>query len=181
MTSSQTLHPMREIRVEKVTLNIGAGKDQNVLEKGVKLLKNLTGRVPVKTLTQKRIAAWGLRPGLPIGCMVTLRKDKAVDLLSRTLDAKDYQLDKDQFDDQGNLSFGVPEYIDIRDAKYDPEIGVLGLQVSVTLERPGFRIKKRRLQQKKIPPKHRITKEEAIEFMRSRFKVKFESEQEGEK
>ena len=179
--TEQTLNPMREIRVEKVTLNIGAGKDQNVLEKGVKLLKNLTGRVPVKTLTQKRIAAWGLRPGLPIGCMVTLRKGKAVDLLTRTLDAKDYQLDKEQFDDQGNLSFGVPEYIDIKDAKYDPEIGVLGLQVSVTLERPGFRIKKRRLQQKKIPPKHRITKEEAIGFMKAKFNVKFESEQEGEK
>lgn len=174
--TQQLMNPMREIRIEKLTLNIGAGKDQNVLEKGVKLLKNLTGMVPVKTVTQKRIAAWGLRPGLPIGCMVTLRRNKAADMLSRTLDAKDYQLKKEQFDDQGNLSFGVPEYIDIKNAKYDPEIGMIGLQVSVTLERPGFRIKRRRLQQRKIPLKHRITKEEAIEFVKARFNVKFEEQ-----
>ena len=61
------MNKMREIRIEKITLNIGAGKDVGKLEKGVKLLKNITGINPVKTVTQKRIPTWGLRPGLPIG------------------------------------------------------------------------------------------------------------------
>ena len=174
--TQQLMNPMREIRVEKVTLNIGAGKDQNVLEKGVKLLKNLTGVAPIKTTTQKRIAAWGLRPGLPIGCKITLRKKKGEEMLSRALDAKDFLLKKNQFDENGNLAFGVPEYIDIKDAKYDPEIGMMGLEVCVTLERPGYRIKRRRLQQKKIPFKHRISKLEAIEYMKNRFNVKFEEQ-----
>ena len=177
MTELQSMNPMREIRVEKVTLNIGAGKDQNVLEKGVKLLTNLTGVSPIKTTTQKRIAAWGLRPGLPIGCKITLRKKKAEEMLTRALDAKDNSLRQEQFDDHGNMAFGVAEYIDIKDAKYDPEIGMMGLEICVTLERPGYRIKRRRFQQRKIPNRHKITKSEAIEFMRKRFNVKFEEHQ----
>ena len=74
-------HPLRNIKIEKVTLNIGAGKNTSLLDKGLKLLKTLTGANPVKTITQKRIPAWGLRPGLPIGVKVTLRKDAAGELL----------------------------------------------------------------------------------------------------
>ena len=50
---------MREIRIEKVTLNVGAGKDQDKLKKAQKLLKHITGIEPIKTITQKRIAGWG--------------------------------------------------------------------------------------------------------------------------
>jgi large subunit ribosomal protein L5 len=175
--SDEKKNPMQEIRIEKVTLNIGAGKDQKILEKGVKLLNNLTGRNPIKTITQKRIAAWGLRAGLPIGCKVTLRKGVAYDVLSRTLDAKSNMLNSRQFDNNGNLAFGVPEYIDIKDARYDPDIGMMGLEVCVTLERPGYRIKRRSLLSKKIPAKHKVTKEDAINFMQTKFKVELEDEQ----
>ncbi|MBD3313916.1 50S ribosomal protein L5 [Candidatus Woesearchaeota archaeon] len=164
--------PMKRIEVEKLTLNIGAGKDQNLLTKGVKLIKNLTGVEPVKTFTSKRIPSWGLRPGLPIGCRITLRGKRAYDLIPRLLDAKSGSLNESHFDDNGSISFGIPEYIDIKDAKYDPDIGIIGLQACVTLKRPGFRIKKRRIRKKKIPPKHRITKQDAVEFMKSRFSVK---------
>ena len=77
------MNPMQEIRIEKITLNIGAGKDQLKLEKGIKLLKNITGIEPVKTTTSKRIPEWGIRPGLPIGCKITLRKKEAEKLLKR--------------------------------------------------------------------------------------------------
>jgi large subunit ribosomal protein L5 len=163
---------MKAIRVEKITLNIGAGKNQEKLEKGIKLIKNITGIPPVKTFTKKRIPTWGLRPGLPIGCKLTLRRKKAVELLTRVLQAKDNTLEAGQFDEEGNLAFGIPEYIDISGANYDPEIGIMGLEVCVTLERPGFRIKKRRHKKKRIPPSHRIKKEEAIEYMKKEFKVK---------
>jgi large subunit ribosomal protein L5 len=162
---------MRNIRIEKVTLNIGAGKDQSKLEKGMELLKDVTGIAPIKTVTSKRIPGWGLRPGLPIGCKLTLRKGNAKEILKRLLEAKDNQLDPKQFDLNGNVSFGIPEYIDIPNVKYNPEIGVMGLEVCVTLERPGFRIKRRKLQKKKISPRHAITKDEAIEFMKKEFNV----------
>ena len=167
---------MRQVRIEKLTLNIGAGKDQNVLEKGIKVLKSITGLDPVKTITNKRLAGWGLRPGLPIGCKLTLRNEPAASILSRTLDARSHKLIPSQFDDNGNLSFGVPEYIDIKDAKYDPEIGIMGLQVCVTFERPGFRVKRRKIMPKKIPKHHRVTREEAMDFMKKNFNVQIEEE-----
>lgn len=171
---------MKNIRIEKVTLNIGAGKEQAVLEKGMILLKNITGVSPVKTVTQKRIAGWGLRPGLPIGCKITLRKAKAKELLSRLLAAHNNLLSKTNFDGHGNISFGIHEYIDIPNVKYDHKIGILGLQVSLTLNRPGFRIKKRKIMKRKIPRKHRINKEEAIEFMKNNFSISIKEEQKDE-
>ena len=165
------MNVMRNIRVEKITLNIGAGKDQTKLEKGMILLKNITGLNPVKTFTSKRIPEWGLRPGLPIGCKLTLRRAKALEVLKRLLDAKDYKLKPSQFDSSGNLSFGVHEYIDIPGVKYDPKIGIMGLEVCVTLERPGFRVKRKKKGRKKISIKHKIAKEDAIEFMKTKFNV----------
>ena len=165
------MNPMREIKIEKITLNIGAGKDQTKLEKGIILLKNITGLVPVKTFTKKRIPEWGLRPGLPIGCKITLRKKKATELLKRLLDAADYKLSEQQFDNEGNVAFGIHEYIDIPGVKYDPKIGVIGLEVCITLERAGFRIKRRSMEKRKIPLRHKISRKEAIEFMQKNFNI----------
>lgn len=166
------MNPMRQIRIEKLTLNIGAGKDQAVLNKGIKLLEYITGVPPIKTVTQKRLAAWGLRPGLPIGCKTTLRKEPASVLLKRLLSAKENALEESNFDEHGNISFGIHEYIDIPDVRYDPEIGILGLQICVTLERAGFRIKKRKIMKRKIPAAHKISREDAIEFLKQEFKTK---------
>jgi large subunit ribosomal protein L5 len=170
---------MREIRIEKLTLNIGAGKEQAVLEKGITLLKNITGLSPVKTMTQKRIANWGLRPGLPIGCKITFRREPARELVKRLLLAKSNLLSKSNFDNNGNVSFGIHEYIDIPDVKYDPQIGIMGLQASLTLQRPGFRVKRRKIMKRSIPRKHNISQEEAIGFMKNNFKIQIKEEQEG--
>ena len=168
---------MKEVRIEKVTLNIGAGKDQSRLEKGMMLLKHITSSTPVKTATNKRIQEWGLRPGLPIGCKITLRKEKAYQLLAKLLEAKENKLRPIQFDENGNIAFGIHEYIDIPGVKYDPKIGIMGLEVCITLERPGFRIKKRKYLQRKIPLRHKISKQDAISFMQSKFNIKLEEEQ----
>ena len=172
------MNVMRNLRIDKVTLNIGAGKDQSKLEKGVLLLKEITGVNPVKTFTQKRIPEWGLRPGLAIGCKITLRKKKADEILERFLEAKDKVLSENQFDSNGNLSFGIAEYIDIPGVKYDPKIGIMGLQICVTIERPGFRIKRRFSKTVQIHPRHKVTKSEAIEFIKNKFKVTIKSGEE---
>ena len=168
---------MKNIKVGKLTLNVGAGKDQAKLDKGVMLIKHITGIEPVKTVTNKRIPNWGLRPGLPIGCKITLRKDAASSLLRRLLEAKSNQLLKRQFDENGNVSFGVHEYIDIPGVKYEPKIGVMGFEACVTLERPGYRITKRRLRRTSIPTKHRIKRDEAIAFMQKEFNAKIGEEE----
>ena len=165
------MNPMKTIRIEKITLNIGAGKDQNKLEKARLLLKKITGLEPVKTYTKKRIPGWGLRPGLAIGCKITLRKGSAIELLKRLVDAKDKTLLQSQFDEKGNISFGIHEYIDIEGAKYDPKIGIIGLQACVTLERPGYRIKRRSTKTTRVSKKHCISKEEAIDYMKEQFNI----------
>lgn len=163
----------KNIRIGKITLNIGAGKEQKILDKGLKLLKNIVpDSKPVKTVTTKRIPTWGLRPGLPIGCKLTLRGEQAKQILIQLLKAKENVITEKQFDDNGNVSFGIHEYIDIPDVKYDPDIGIIGLEVCITLERNGFRIKRRKLKTKKISSKHKIKKEEAIEYMKKEFNIK---------
>jgi large subunit ribosomal protein L5 len=174
----QQENAMKEIRVEKLTLNIGAGKEQQVLDRGIVLLKQITGVDPIKTITQKRIPGWGLRPGLPIGAKITLRREDAQKVLKRLLVAKNSLLSKNNFDEEGNVSFGIKEYIDIPETKYDPKIGIMGLQASLTLERPGFRVKKRKILKRQLPRDHRISKDASIAFMKSNFGVKIKEEQE---
>ena len=156
---------MRKIRIAKVTLNIGAGKNEDHLKKGLKLLEKLAPSAPVKTITSKRIPGWGLRPGLAIGCKVTVRKN-AEALLKRLLAAKGMILSPQNFDNQGNFSFGIPEYIDIAGLEYDPDLKILGLEAAVTLERPGFRIKRRKVKTKSIGKSHRLKQDDAIVFVR---------------
>lgn len=155
---------MKGIRIEKITLNIGAGKNEDLLKKGLKLLHKITSTKPVETKTKKRIPGWGLRPGLAIGCKVTVRKDCET-LLKRLVAAKDNALDQRNFDNQGNFSFGIPEYIDIAGLEYDPELQIIGLEAAVTLERPGFRVRKRTLKTAPVGKAHLISKEEAISFV----------------
>ncbi len=163
---------MKKIRIEKITLNVGAGKDQKKLDKGVLLLKHLTGIDPVKTITQKRIPTWGLRPGLPIGCKITIRdQQKIKHLLSAFLKAKNNTLLESQFDDNGNIAFGIHEYIDIPNVSYNHEVGIMGFQVCITLKRPGFRVKIRKVQKRAIKKSHRISRQEAMDFMNKEFQT----------
>ncbi len=163
------MNNMREIKIAKVTLNIGTGGPGERLEKGLKLLNKISNMKPVPTTTQKRIPTWDIRPGLQIGCKVTIRRKKAEELLGRLLAANKENITAVKFDEQGNFSFGIAEYIDIPGLQYDASIGIIGFDVSVTLERPGFRIKKRAVMKRKIHVKHRITKQEAIEFINKKY------------
>jgi len=172
------MNSMRKIKIEKLTLNIGAGRDEKVLKRAMKLLKHITGVEPVQTITQKRLAAWGLRPGLPIGAKITLRDEEVTKaLVARLFAAKDNLYKESWFDNHGNISFGIHEYVDIPDVKYDTEIALLGLQVSITLTRPGFRVKKRKIRKASIGKNQLITREEAIEYVTTTFdKVKAEEQ-----
>lgn len=157
------MNTMREIRIEKVTLNMGCGGDKKKIEKSQKFLSTITGQEPVVTTTHKR-TTFGTSKGKPMGVKVTLRGKRAKEILQDTFEALDKKLKKGQIND-GNFSFGIKESIDLPNVKYDPDIGIVGLDVCVNLERPGFRVKRRRKRPSKIGKKHLITKDQTIKWI----------------
>ncbi|MEM5766523.1 MAG: 50S ribosomal protein L5 [Candidatus Aenigmatarchaeota archaeon] len=164
------MNVMRKIEIDKVTLNVGCAGDLEKIERAKKLLEMLTGRSPTITKSKRR-STFGIAKGKPVGVMVTLRKKEAEDFLKKALYAVEKKLKSSQFDKEGNFSFGIKEYIDIQGVKYSHQVGMLGLDVCVRLKRPGYRIKYRRVQKRKIPKKHKISKEEAMEWVKNNFGV----------
>lgn len=162
---------MELIKVSKVTVNIGVGESAEKLQKAEKLLSTLLGQKPVRTYAKASIPEFGVKKHSPLGVKVTLRGKKAAEFLSRALAAVENQIRRTQFDSNGNFSFGVKEYIEIPNTRYDPEIGMLGMDVSVCIERPGYRIAKRKVEQKKLPSSARINIEESIKFVEKKFNV----------
>lgn len=157
---------MLDISVDKVTLNMGAGGPGEKLEKSKKLLERISGEKGVVTKALKR-STFGVAKGRQIGFKVIMRGAKAEDFLKRVLEASDNKIKASQFDDHGNFSIGVHEYIDVPGMKYDPAIGIMGFDVAVTLKRAGYRISKRRIKPAKIGKNHMITREQAIEWVKS--------------
>ncbi len=167
---------MVSVKIDKVTVNIGVGESGEPLEKAEKLLLKLTGQKPVRTRSKKRIPTWGIRRKQQIGVKVTLRGKKAMDFLKMALEAKENKLNPGNFDDNGNFAFGVSEYIDLPGIKYDPDIGIFGFDVCVTLIKDGYRVKRRKRAKAKIPARHKLSKEEAIEWVKSNLGVKVEAD-----
>jgi large subunit ribosomal protein L5 len=164
-------NPMRRIYVQKVVLNIGVGRSGEVVERAQEVLRQISGRTPIQTKAKKTIRDFGVRKGEPIGVKVTLMGDEAFQLLKRLLIAKGLKLPITSFDDEGNVSFGIKEHIEIPGTKYDPDIGIFGLDVNVKLERPGYRVARRRLCPSKVGRKQKVKRDEAIQFMKDTFKV----------
>ncbi len=158
-------NPMLKISIEKVTLNMGAGGPGEKLDKSKKLLERMSGSKSVITKAVKR-STFGVTKGRQIGVKVILRGKNAENLLKKVFEATDNKIKASQFDDQGNFSVGVPEYIDIPGMKYDPAIGIMGFDVAVTLKRAGHRVTKRRIRPAKIGKSHMITKEKSIEWLK---------------
>ena len=170
--SQQTQNSMKKILLNKVVLNMGVGKSGDPIEIGKKALEQITGKKPNARNAKKSQRDWGVRKGEPIGVAVTIRGNNATELLKKLMITKDNQIKESVFDNEGNLSFGLKEHIDIPGIKYDPKIGILGLEVSVSLARPGFNIKLRSRRKAKVGKNHRITKNEAVKFLTEEFGVK---------
>lgn len=171
MTKGETESQMRLIKINKVTVNIGCGGDADAIERAKMLLTMLTGREkPVVTLSKRR-STFGVPKGKPVGVKMTLRGKTAIEFLKLSLAGVDNNLKSSQFDSEGNFSFGVKEYIEMPGIKYNYEIGMMGFDVAVSLGRPGFRVSRRRIQKRRIPVKHKIKREESIEWVKKNFGV----------
>lgn len=162
---------MREIRIDKVVLNVGCAGDKDVIERATKLLEMLTeGKKTVVTKSHKR-STFGLTKGRPTGVKLTLRGQAAFDVLKLTFAGVENRIKSSSFNDQGNFNFGVKEYIELPGIKYRHDIGMMGFDVTVSLERRGFSVKKRHVQKRKIHESHKIKKEESIEWVKKNFGV----------
>ena len=158
-------------RIAKVTVNIGVGEGGERLEKAEKVLTKLTTGKPMRTFGKVNNRELGVRPGMPIGCKVTLRGQAAEDFVRRALYTRLNKVYNWSFDNQGNLQFGVSDHTTFEGERYDPDIGVFGMDVCITLEKAGHRIKHRRLLARKVPKRHRVSREEAMRFLTSKFQM----------
>lgn len=159
----------RQIRIEKVVLSAGATGDK--LNKSARLLELISKMKAVKTKSKKRIPSLGVKPGLELGCYVTIRNKTKDETLKKLLAAINNQLDSKQINNN-HFSFGIKEYIEIPGMEYNREIGILGLNVTVVFSRPGSRVNKRKIKRSKLPKKQIIKKEEIIEFIKKNFNTK---------
>ncbi len=162
-------NPMEEIKIEKVVLSVG-GTGEN-LEKDVKLLKILSGRTPAKMKSRKRIPSLGVRPKLEVGALVTIRKNPE-EILKKMLAAENNTLKRKQIS-ENTFSFGIKEYIEIPGVEYQRDIGIRGLDVTVTFKKAGKRVKLKKIKKGKLPKRQKVSKEEIIKFMEGKFNTKF--------
>jgi large subunit ribosomal protein L5 len=163
--------PMLKPRIEKIVVNLNVGKSGEPLDKASRVLKELTNQTPVKKKAKKTIRDFGIREGEPIAVVVTLRKQKAIDFLKKVLPVIDNKISRSSFDKQGNFAFGIKEHIEIAGVKYDPDVGIFGMDICVTMSRPGYRVKNRRRAKARVGPKHVLTSEEAIVFAKQNLGV----------
>jgi large subunit ribosomal protein L5 len=163
----------RQVRVIKVVINAGVGESGEPRTKAEKVLQMVTLAKPVATRSHATNRDFGIRIGQEIGAKVTLRGDKAEEFLNRAFEARDRQMDPDSVDRAGNFTFGVSDYTDFAGMKYDPAIGIHGMDVCVELGRPGWRIRQRRHAPRAIPKHLRVTPDEARRFLAEHFQIKF--------
>ena len=162
---------MKDLHVEKVVVNIGVGEAGERLAKAEKVLEMVTKQKPVETLSKTVNRDLGIREGMPLGCKVTLRGDAAIDFVKQALSIREMRVPEYSFDQEGNMSFGISDYTDFEGMKYDPEIGIFGMDISVVLRRPGNRITQRALLKRRIPKSHRVDRAEAIQYMKDNFQI----------
>jgi len=164
------INPMQKVMIDKVVVNMSVGPGER-LEKAVKVLEEIVGQKPCKRRAKKTIREFGIRRGEEMACIATLRGDKAKDFLQRALAAKGNVIKRESFDKNGNVSFGIREHLDIPGTKYDPNLGIFGMDVTVVFKKPGYRVAKRRRKRSKVGNKQRVKVEEAMEYLKSNFGV----------
>jgi large subunit ribosomal protein L5 len=167
--SEAEFHEMREPTIEKVVAHMGVGHGGEDLQDAERILEEITGQQSVRTQAKNTVGEFNIREGDPIGAKVTLRDEAAREFLATALSLA--EVSASQFDETGNVSFGIEEHTAFPDQEYDPDVGIYGLDVTVTLVRPGYRITKRDQRTRSLPANHRLSAEDAIALLESEFDV----------
>ena len=148
------MNPMRTPLIEKVTVHIGTGESGERLINAENLLETIVKQKPVRAIAKKTLPTFSIKKKEPIGCKVTLRGKNAQEFLKTALKIIENKLSASQFDENGNFSFGIEEHTDFPGMKYDPSIGIYGMDVNVSLKRPGYILFSRLVDNEKIPTNH---------------------------
>ncbi len=134
-------NPMQLPRIDKIVINMGVGKavqDSKKVQSAVKDLTAISGQKPVVTRAKKSIAAFKLRQGMPIGCKVTLRRDRMYEFLDRLITialprTRDFRgIPERSFDGRGNFAMGVKEQIIFPEINYDEVDEIRGMDIVIT-------------------------------------------------
>jgi large subunit ribosomal protein L5 len=158
-------------------VNIGVGEGGQRLQLAERVLEILTGMKPVRTLATQTNRDLGTRRGSPIGCKVTIREQDLIhSFLTDAFWVRQNTLPAYNFDSQGNLSFGISDYTDFPKQKYDPDIGIYGMDVNVVLERSGHRVSRRRQRSSRVGLKHRVGREESMNWFQERYELEIVEE-----
>ncbi|TRO54300.1 50S ribosomal protein L5 [Candidatus Bathyarchaeota archaeon] len=172
-----TENPMKELRIGKVVVNISVGASGEPLDNAMTILQQITGQQPCQRAAKQTVRQFNLRKKEPMACLVTLRGEKANTFLEKAFKAVDSTINPKSFDKQGNFAFGIKEHIDIPGTKYDPRLGITGMDVMATVERPGYRVSRRKRAQAKVGSSHRVTPDESMSFISETFAVKVGTDQ----
>jgi large subunit ribosomal protein L5 len=167
----QTDNPMTKPTLDKVTVHISVGEGGQKLINAENIVKTLTGQATVRTSAKKTQPIFGIRKGQAIGCKTTLRRERASAFLRSSLETRQNFVHEFQFDDTGNVSFGIVDHTDFPGMTFDPQIGIFGMDVIVSLKKPGYRVARRRAAQRRVPIGHRVTREQAISFLQNNYNV----------
>ncbi|CAL5222128.1 g4446 [Coccomyxa viridis] len=168
VNDSKSQNKMRDIRVAKLVLNICVGESGDRLQKAAKVLEQLTGQQPVFGKARYTVRTFAIRRNEKISTSVTVRGEKAMQLIEAGLKVKEYELLRRNFSETGNFGFGINEHIDLG-IKYDPSTGIYGMDFYVVLDRAGYRVAKRRQRLAKVGVQHKVTKDDAIKWFQTKF------------
>jgi len=154
---------MKKLRIQKLCINISVGTSGDRLTRAAKVLEQLTGQTPMTSKARFTVRTFGIRRNEKISVHVTVRGAKAAEILEKGLKVREYELRYGNFSNGGNFGFGIDEHIDLG-IKYDPSIGIYGMDFYVVLARPGGRVATRKRAQSRVGKHHRVSKEDAIKW-----------------
>jgi large subunit ribosomal protein L5 len=170
-------NPMKQLKIGKVVVNISVGASGEPLDNAMTILQQITGQKPCQRVAKQTIRQWSIRRREPMACLITLRGERADAFLQKAFRAVGNRVNSSSFDNNGNFAFGIREHIDIPGTRYDPSLGITGMDVNVTVERPGYRVSRRKRARSKVGRAHRVTPEESMTFITEKYGVKVGQDQ----